>query len=375
LHWKTNYWTSTASLEAALVLGQEVARLTALLNEKADIERRIGESNAALAARYHADPVHRLRMQNGMVDALNWFEQAQKWVYLEAQALEYKWNDHDHEGDWSIGQILRARQAEELEDVHLAMASFDILKHTFPKVSFTDRLSLRKDVFGYLDGQSYTDPQTGDVVDAIEAFRRRVVSAVDVAGNLALEFGTLVSPDGSSFFRGPALNPDGSCCFDPGTWNDKIRRLEMVWVGSEDDTQSVSSKLRYGGTSFVRDLHVGYPDPERPDQIVGEMTAYATTWWYFDNGWKASPYEMDVGVYLKASGDPPLCSTGSGCCGALNNTSFNERSVATTGWQLRISQGALGEIDDLNSVEDIELWVCHDLYPRPPITRAEEQEQ
>jgi hypothetical protein len=195
---------------------------------------------------------------------------------------------------------------------------------------------------------------------------------VDIDGNLVLDFGTVVSPDGSTFFRGPILNPDGSCCFDPGTWNDKIQTLGMVWVGSLSGGQTSYSKLRYGGTSFVRDLHVGVPDPGRPDHVLGEMTAYTTTYWYYDDGWKAAKaYEGPVALYLKTSGDPPLCSTGGGCCGALTNTSFNERSVAATDWELRIPEADL-DLIDLNSLEDVELWVCHELYSRP-IRRAEEQ--
>jgi hypothetical protein len=203
------------------------------------------------------------------------------------------------------------------------------------------------------------------VVDAIEAFRRRVASAVDVDGNLAFEFGSVVSPDGSTFFRGPVLNPDGTCCFDPGTWNDKITTLGLVWVGSQSGGLTSYSKLRYGGTSFVRDLHVGVPDPDRPDHVLGEMTPYATTYWYYDQGWKAAEaYEGPVSLHLRTSLDSPLCATGDGCCGLLTNSSFNERSVATTGWQLRIPVADLTAID-LNSLEDIELWVCHDLYSRP----------
>ncbi|MEM7392297.1 MAG: hypothetical protein AAF492_08095, partial [Verrucomicrobiota bacterium] len=97
------------SQEAALLMRQEVARLVALYEEKADLERRILEVDSSLSRRFYADPTHRLQSQEDAIDAHHAFDYAQKWVYYQGRALEYKWNavfDHIFNGrNYTVADI------------------------------------------------------------------------------------------------------------------------------------------------------------------------------------------------------------------------------------------------------------------------------
>ena len=69
---------------------QEVGRLTLLMREKADLERQVAESQAALATRYFADPIHRIRSEHPAARANLAFANARKWLFFMGRALEYK---------------------------------------------------------------------------------------------------------------------------------------------------------------------------------------------------------------------------------------------------------------------------------------------
>jgi hypothetical protein len=357
------------SLEAGLVLNQEIARLTSLLNEQADLERRIAESNTALAGRYHADPTHRMRMQGAMVEAVKEFENAQKWTFFTARALEYKWNRPfvtQTPPIYSLGAVYRARQATELMDIYAAMKAYDVGPD---RDDYFDAVSLRKDVFGFVDGQTYIDPATGETLDAIEAFRQRLLQSVE-GGHLNLDFSTVVNPAGSNFFRGAVWSWNEPTqewvLVSPGMWNDKITTLDIVLVGPGYRGARVAADLIYAGTSFVRNDEAGQFDPVRPDHIEDEMTAYATRHWYkIGDDWRMKEgYRGSVNLLERSPTDPrPVDSDcnidlGQGMTWDL----FQERSVAATGWRLSVTDAQ--SLIDFDTVEDIEVWMCHLAYTR-----------
>ena len=114
--------------------------------------------------------------------------------------------------------------------------------------------------------------------------------------------------------------------------------------------------LTYGGTSFIRNLIVGKYDPGQPDHLVDEMTAYSTRRWYF------SPAQD---VFTSEEAQSTSASMQQSMTAGMQPTStevdvFNERSVATSGWQLTIPTTVSGtpvlSVDELN---DIEIWFKH----------------
>jgi hypothetical protein len=109
----------------------------------------------------------------------------------------------------------------------------------------------------------------------------------------------------------------------------------------------------------VRNINVGHFDPERPDRLVNEMTAYNTRYWFFDptpgqQRWKFNEGLTIDAVEMQLSDDPRLPPT-------VNQIlEFKERSVAATGWRLTIpliqQNTQVLKLDELN---DIEIYFHH----------------
>jgi hypothetical protein len=138
---------SLQSSEAVMLLRQEFSRLAALYNERDEIEREMDECNEQLSKRYFADPIHRLRMQDTVLDAQYAFEEAQKWVFYAAKALEYKWNEpfvQTYETiNWSTASVFKLRNATELKSLVQAMQNFDVLHSTAGRDDYYDWFSFR----------------------------------------------------------------------------------------------------------------------------------------------------------------------------------------------------------------------------------------
>jgi hypothetical protein len=350
------------SKEAALLLHQELGRLVALYTEKANLERRIDESARELASRYFADPLHQLRSQHDLLQANLRFDEAQKWLFFMARALDYKWNfpmtNYPHAGKtWSAGTLFKLRNADELLAFYDAMNSFDFVA-TRGRAAQRDVFSVREHFLGFktLDEQGrpavYVDPVTGLGLDAVSAFRTNLLRRPIQQGQMRLEFSTVRQLPNRPFFAGPVFNEDGSV-FSKGLTLNKINFMKVRLLGNYPPaTQPVSGKLRYGGTSFIRNIFVGDYDPLQPNRIGNEMSAYSTRSWFYNlarNVWQfRDAYEIE-NVELEFSrnpfdlNDPPTTNL---------TIEFKERSVATSGWVLSIPVAPL----QIHQLDDIQLF-------------------
>lgn len=356
------------SQEATLLLKQEIGRLAALQREKESLERGLAESREELAQRYFADPSHRIRKQNGMLVASLSFNEAQKWLYFMARALEYKWNTafkFPYGGrDWSSLSVFKLRSAAELEDMWRAMNDYDANASGYEKHLEDDRFSLREDFFGYVGGaNSYIDVVTGESLDATNAFRRRLVRLQDESGVIAIRFSTVRELPGYPFFLGPRFNPDGSV-WSKGYFLDKIVSLKINLPGrhSLGRTELVGD-LAYGGTAYIRNAEVGRFLPSRRDRLAGEFTAYSSRCWFFHlptSTWRSNP-ELSSPVTMALTGVAGIEPPGN----AIDV--FQERSVATSEWTLMIPtkdamQNHFLRIDEL---DDVEIYFKHNVVARP----------
>jgi hypothetical protein len=281
------------SQEAAALLRQEMNRLIALYREKEDLEQKLAAQQQSLAHRYFADPIHRLTAQSSMTDANLAFEEARKWVFFLVRALEYKWNtpfrDFEYPAGsgrrWSASTLFKLRNAAELEQMSLAMDTFES-QIQLPKDDYFDWFSVRDDFLGYRltnrvgEAQVYADPISGETVGAIEAFRSRLRQMQDASGTIRLEFSTVREIPGGTFFRGPRFSATGQV-LSRGLFLDKINWLKINLPGDHTLGRSqLSGELSYGGSSFIRNFDVGIPDPDRADRIRDELTAFSTRFWF-----------------------------------------------------------------------------------------------
>ena len=354
------------SQEAALLLQQEAARMTALYREKRTLEARVDERNESLASRYFADPLHRLATLSDMGSANLSFEEAQKWLFFMVRALEYKWNtpfrNYSFDGrTYSSQTVYRLRNAEELVDFYQAMVNYDeeVNRGRQPETSW---FSFREHHLGFVDGvdQSgdpllYRDPGTGERVPAIEAFRRHLARHLRQVSNgeqIVLSFSTAREIPGENFFLGPTFAVDHQTVISKGAFLDKIDGLFIRLPGSHTlGRTTIPGVLTYGGTSFLRNFDVGAFDPQRPDRLRNELTAYSTRYWFFhapSSSWRFTEAFSNP-VTMTVSGAPFQPTTDE------EIVVLRERSVATTGWELAITvrsgQTQLLRIDELTDVE------------------------
>ncbi|MGE4069847.1 MAG: hypothetical protein AB7E72_01575 [Lysobacterales bacterium] len=385
--WLQTRTIEVETLEAQLLITQELGRLTALYNERDEIERRMDRENVQLADRYFADPIHLLRMQSEMIEAADSFQVAQNWVFYAARALEYKWNIpfvHTPPGSsitWSTSSVFRVRNAAELQAMVAAMDSFNaLLDGTLVKDDYFDWFSVREDFFGYeltCSGENppfnycnYNDPITGEPIPfnpsnppAMVAFRRHLQQLMDKDGNIILDFSTVREIPGGTFFRGPRFSSSGTL-ISKGLYLDKIKWIKVALPGSHTTTGTqLAGQLTYGGTSFLRTQGVGtIPNPQRPDLVTGEMKAYSTRYWYYDGTIDA--WQSNEGLSLPVSMQKSANSQVPPTVAEING--FRERSVAATGWRLIVPTFDINvQVLEINQLNDVELYFYHYAVARP----------
>ncbi len=361
------------SEEAALLAKQEIGRLVALYDEKANLERRKAEALEELGERYFADPVHRLRTERSMLRASLAFEEAQKWLFFMGRGLEFKWNTpfaHSYlDRDFQLSSVFRARNATELEDLFLAMNDYDLqIQGSLVRDDYFDWFSVREDFLGYQRfdelGQPllYSDVETGERIDALEAFRRHLARLQDSQGNIYLDFSTVREIPGGTFFRGPRYDSAGNL-ISSGLFLDKIIWLKINLPGthSVSNTQ-LTGELSLGGTAYVRNFDVGQRDPDRPDRIAGEMTAYSSRYWFFhapSDQWRFEDV-LSAPVPMQLSSDPRVPPS------VQEIEVFKERSVAASQWRLVLPTRDAGvTVLNLEELDDIELFFFHSAVVRP----------
>lgn len=358
------------SQEAAVMLKQELGRLCALIREKEDLEQTLAGSRQSLSGRYFADPVHRLRYQHQTMLANLSFDEAQKWLYFMARALEYKWNtpfmNYFYLGrKWSTDTLFKLRNAEELEQMYNAMVSFNSLVQ-LPQDDYFDWFSVKEDFLGYYEYDAtgtnvlyYPDPADPDApatLTATEAFRSYLQTQMDAIGNIKLTFSTRREIPGGTFYRGARRDGAGNV-LSAGLFLDKIKWLKINLPGNHSlGRTQLAGELSYGGTGFIRNFDVGTFHPTRPDRLQNEETAYSTRYWYFHAPtakWRFSE-ALKSPVTMQLSADPRVPPT-------VNEIDiFKERSVATTGWKLTIPTEDLGvPVLNIDELDDIELYFYH----------------
>ncbi|MCC6488747.1 MAG: hypothetical protein IT364_14710 [Candidatus Hydrogenedentes bacterium] len=362
------------SLEAALLLAQEISILDGLMIEKQLNETRLLESGQNLVNRFFADPVHRLRVQRDMLYAQQSYEVAQNWIFFVLRAFEYKWNVpfiySDPTGAWSIQSIFRARNALELNRLKNALTAFDgLLQGTSRTDDRFDWFSFTEDFLGYKqlaeDGVTeltYLDPNVGDVVTAKEIFRRHLKANLNEDGVIHLVFNTV--KDKGTFFRGPRYTSSGTV-LSPGQYLDKIIWMKINVPGSHAArNRTVTARLAYGGTSYLRTPVAGVIDPNQPDRIEDELTAWSSRFFYFDPGKPFANPPVAAGWRFKDAQESVvplnLGETDERPDSVLEIEVFKERSVATTQWEMDIFTEEDGEqVLDIDAMDDIEILFYH----------------
>lgn len=343
------------SLEASIGLKQEFSRLQALYEEKEHIESEWLRSQESLATRYFADPTHRMMVNRDLLEANFAFNRAQFWVFAMARSLDYKWNTHVMETgnliDYSASTVFRLRNAPELEAMVVALNTFDGKQNigTRGDGDFVT-VSLREDIWNYNraeGGKKYIDPDTGNQVDALAAFRGLLKSSVvsTVKPHLQLIASEVIE------LRFSTLKPITNF-FEAGHWNEKIDELAVQVITSQA-SEAVNVWLEQSGVSYIRNPNFGTRDSDNPDVCQGEWTTYPTGFWKTDaqSGLKyEESFGQSFGLHVSNPADPrpPLDKF---------RDVFHELSPVVSEWVLQIPYTDRdGEnIFDIDKISDVQV--------------------
>jgi len=345
--------------DARTMQAQEIARRQALVRELERIKQQAGESDANLADRYYADPIHYLRAQNDMILADEAFSEAQRWVFFTLRALEFKWNKDFVmswlDKDWELSSLFKLRNYAELEQMVGAMEEFNSINlFGFNREPFVDVISLRDDLMAPPEGGTnglWLDVATGDLVSSTNLMRRKLERSLDGEGNLVIPLNTFaLKKDSGFFFLGPRYRTNGTV-LSAGKYLDKIDWIKFNVVGSHAPAIR-DANLSYGGTCYIRTRVPPCGNLAEPFSLPGEYRAFP--FFYFrtlDNGvtWETRKTQEDTVkvAFTQAPGEP----AGS----LLENRFLKERSVAATDWVLTLPAGTF----NINQINDLEIWVSH----------------
>jgi hypothetical protein len=350
---------SLESADAEATQAQEIARRAALLRELERSKQQADESDANLADRYYADPIHYLRAQNDMILADQAFREAQRWMFFALRALEFKWNKDFVisylSKDWQVSSVFRLRNYAELLQLANAMEEFNRINLIgFNREAFTDVISLRNDILapaaGGADGL-WLDVDTRQRVTSTNLFRRKLQRMVDREGHLVLNLDTFaLKKDSGVFFLGPRYRANGTV-LSAGKYLDKIDWIKFNVVGSHAPAVR-DANLSYGGTCYLRTRVPPCGDPSNPFALPGEYRVFP--FYYFrtlDGGvtWQTRKAQEDTVkvAFSNVPGEPANPDTA--------NQFLKERSVAATAWVLTLPAGTF----NLNLMDDIEIHVRH----------------
>lgn len=403
-------------------LAQGVADKAGLIREVAQISADLDADRSELGERYFADPIHYIRAEAALLKADGAFRRAQRWVFLTARALEYKWQqrfsyaDPGNEETYDIGRILSARNANELETIVIKMAQFNADREGSPGTQVPDRviISLRDHILtpnpedrnrtfppALKDDGLRFDPSSGRVVSKEERFRAILSGLQAQSGNGSIKISfdtTQLAGLGGQFFSGPnyildRVNPD------VGLYRDKIDWIAINIVANDlgvdeepgDFRTGINrtGTLRYGGTTYFRTRvapcwtraagtvsEAGKDPYSTKKDFQGEFIVQPFRYYQdtnftglFDTKDELQMPSAKIAYSSKSAEIPGVIdriiadTPGAGAAG-YRRTDFKELSVAATRWSLTLGAGQI-TIDD---IDDIEFIIQHNSYTRPQIT-------
>ena len=340
------------TINSALLIEQEYGRLAALISEKQYLEQRRTESNSELAARYFADPSHRLLKDQSIVQAELSFQRAQRWMFLAIKTLEYKWNiklSHDDSTsiklEYTSKDLFKLRNANELNNMFNFMKNFDMnMNIGAPIDDAYKKFSLREDFLKYnKDIEAFRYYLSSNVLEVNDPENKMPVKV------MRIKFST-VKEHLDFFFR--------------NRWLEKINFLKVKLLGGVRIQQgsTLSGHLTYGGVSYIRNRKHGLIDQNDPDKLIGEMTAYPVNYLFYNpnqNHWQ-NKTELEKSILIQFNEDPELFPS------IYRIESYRECSIANSEWSLYIPIMDLdnNEIVKISEILDIEIHFNFYFYSR-----------
>ena len=296
-------------------IAQAIADRAALIREVARIEDNFRAKRADLASAYFADPIHFQRAEAALLIADASFRRAQRWLFMTARALEYKWQERFAYANTQIGlavdigTIFSARNALELDSIYQAMEFFNAdrlispgtLRRDTATVSLRDRVltpnpaDTNKEFGAFPPDDGRRTGSDGNPITK-EAHFHELLNSLAVSAAPGGGFNPAISiPVDTSqleigqLFAGPtytysASNPNQLVSISSGLYRDKIDWLAVHFVfkaGSSVNGNAVPSlpgnngingNMIYSGNTFFRTRVPPLPD-RSPVELVNANDA------------------------------------------------------------------------------------------------------
>ncbi|MCF7730836.1 MAG: hypothetical protein K9N23_04075 [Akkermansiaceae bacterium] len=384
---------------------QAASQKTALLAELDRIRKKRDGNVAAIRKKSYADPLHYHRAEAALIDADESFRTAQRWMFYTLQALNYKWH-----GKFAITQgsktydtstVFKCRNAAELNDLLTQMVQWDQIRvtQTTNSLRIISTISLRDHILARnpqrFDPLNASDPGTRaddtvsttplPLVSTVQYFRNVLASKYQEAGtqDLVIPFSTAFrnqAPDqvDGSFFRGATYDNATGAVTSPGFWREKIEYVKVKILTTGGSAEAlVGGSISYGGTTY---FHTRVPP--RSDRTVaglaiddapGEMLVSPFRYWVAPD---FSQNFVPTSTHLVTSENIPYTATPTaitydGAGNGLDNAgppirAFGGRSIAASGWILRVNHVTGTTILDLSKIKDIEIIIAYKHSNRIP---------
>jgi hypothetical protein len=366
-------------IDAELILGQELARLAQYYTEIQGKVMRRDRALKDMTRRSFADPTYRIEVLNSALKAEDSFQAAQKWVYLAAKALEYKWpigNDVSGLNTVTIPAIVRARLTDSSVTTANLLNYMEVLENidTTYSLSIGTQLyywnySLRKDYLGMTFDKQI--PGSGQVLSPVMQFQQFLVdlrgqkqNLIDLSGDgipdhLAIPFSTvrfaIQDDDTGSYILTDSqgnlqqLGVDGRPIFDSRLWDDKIDWIQVNIIGNNvySDPQLMPIELWYGGSGFIRYSEPVGPPGEEVDFRVIPVPHFTLTPANRGFGWKGYSY-LKEGLSAKLVTNPREVPSE-----VYRTINLREHPVAATDWRILIPLNGT----NLENIRDIEIII------------------
>ena len=348
------------AINAAIQIQVEQGKIAGLEAQESELLQLYADNNASLANSYFADPSRQVQLDQALVQANFSFQTCQSWMYLTLKALEYKWSlpfTTTYNGQYYDENFLyQCSNAQQLQNYLNAMNNWDASLALGPGNGTADKFfSFRQDFLGI----------QGSGAAAVAAFQNYITnSALVVAANdpsnplgvpcIRLHFST--AKETTSFFL-------------PSRALEKITYMGIKLDGSgttpnEPDEYYIDGYLYYGGTGYLRNLIPGTVDPNHPDQLDNDVSAYPVRWWYQDptTGIWDSASQYYTYAPLQVANNPNVSTD------SLEITAFQGLSVAASDWTLYIALEDYNgnPVSNFSNLTDIEVHFSFNWYNRLP---------
>ena len=355
-------------------LSDDAGRLLALNAEALLLVAETDQNEYLASERSYANPLSFSTLTVETYQAELEFSELQEWLFYAVQALEHSrqvlFNDRNAELD--KGDVFKISNIQQSIEYLNALESFYGGWYTPNGYQTVDIISLKRDIFGYIDHYNgrtilYPDPNgSGEMLNADEAFnaKLKLLSRDLVSGEwLTVEFSTVKNVPFSLLFQGPIVGSDDDvmCLSAAGTYSDKIGGVAIDLALNYDISGEATTKayLTYGGNSYMRSSTPGVLVGDG-EGLQGGLNSYST---------RFADISRDSVV---SNGSFRQRMTANLTAGyhdnreLLNPTySFKERSVAASGWRLSLQLGdEYGDIVETEAIDDIKLVIQHQFRTR-----------